>query len=246
MGCQHHVGLVFFVSPDGWFVTAAHVITENEKPNRPHREDISKGCLIKESPPGEFVSAMCQGISFEFIDHQTDFALLKVDWNSNLRKHWLKGKTEFPYIEVSIRELDEGEPVYAYGYPLPSDLFFKKMQGFSIGSVSLCERVTSAIISALYEKSEMISSSDDPKVYVLDKALNYGNSGGPIVANSTGKVYAFCSRFQPVIIPQPHIRDKNGKYFNIKIPSLYGVVSRLSNRNIVENLIKRNIPISND
>ena len=52
-----------------------------------------------------------------------------------------------------------------------------------------------------------VHSSEDPQVYALDKALNYGNSGGPIVATDTGKVHAFCSRFQPVGILQPHISD---------------------------------------
>jgi len=72
------------------------------------------------------------------------------------------------------------------------------------------------------EKTRLISSPEDVKIYVLDKALNYGNSGGPIIAVATGHVQALCSRFQPVMIPQPHLKDQKGKPPYIVIPSLYG------------------------
>jgi len=60
------------------------------------------------------------------------------------------------------------------------------------------------------------------RYYVIDKALNYGNSGGPIVVQETGRVVALCSRFQPVKIPQ-------GGDINVSIPSLYGVATSLKN-----------------
>jgi hypothetical protein len=91
----------------------------------------------------------------------------------------------------------------------------------------------------------MVMTSHDPKVYVLDKALNYGNSGGPIIATETGKVHAICSRFQPVYVPQSHLADKNGNLLRIMTPSLYGVVSSLGNINILKEIKERNIPISN-
>ncbi len=56
-------------------------------------------------------------------------------------------------------------------------------------------------MSSTLEKTKMLMSSGDEKIYVLDKALNYGNSGGPIVAAETGRVHALCSRFQPVMVP---------------------------------------------
>jgi serine protease Do len=63
-----------------------------------------------------------------------------------------------------------------------------------------------------------------------------------ILAAATGKVHAFCSRFQPVHIPQPHIDPK----LMIVIPSLYGVVSRLSNPGILEALRRYDIPVSEE
>jgi hypothetical protein len=94
------------------------------------------------------------------------------------------------------------------------------------------------------DASRMISSTSDPTVYVLDKALNYGNSGGPIVAAETGKVHAFCSRFQPVFIAQNHLEPRLGFVPSIFIPSLYGVVSRLGDPRILGELRSRGILIS--
>ena len=188
---------------------------------------------------------LLQHLSFEFIDPQTDFALLKVDFEANAAKDWLKGKTAFPFIEISTRELSEGEPVYSFGYPLP-EARTSVAPEMKISVSELCPRVTSAIVSSTFERSKPVMSPQDPLYYVLDKALNYGNSGGPIVAVETGKVHALCSRFQHVIIPQHHLQDDKGRPMPVKIPSLYGVVSGLSNPAIVQKLREKNVPTSSD
>lgn len=87
-------------------------------------------------------------------------------------------------------------------------------------------------------------TSGDPQHYILDKALNYGNSGGPIIAVETGYVHALCSRFQPVFVPQIHLANAEGKYPAVLIPSLYGVASSLKNQEILELFNKLGIPIS--
>jgi serine protease Do len=246
-GMPTPVGTGFFVSPDGWFVTAAHVITENGKSDGPIRNDLSKSFIMKETRLGEGCDPcpiMCEGLSFEYLDPLTDFALLKIDFKANATKAWLKDKSEFPYIEISSRYLEEGEPVYSFGYPL-SESYVNKQQHHTMGHTALSPRITSAIVSSTFEKSKMVMTSNDPRVYILDKALNYGNSGGPIVATETGKVHAICSRFQPVYVPQSHLTDKNGKLLTIMTPSLYGVVSSLGNLNILKEIKERNIPISN-
>jgi serine protease Do len=83
-------------------------------------------------------------------------------------------------------------------------------------------RTTSAIIASTLEHTKMIQTADDAQVYVLDKALNYGNSGGPIVATESGRAFAVCSRFQPVVVPQV-----GGG--TVWVPSLYGVVTSIAN-----------------
>jgi serine protease Do len=242
-GMPTPTGTGFFVSPDGWFVTAAHVITENNRPDGPVRTDIHQAWLMKEMRPGQFLSGMCQAVQFDYIDPKTDFALLKVDFARNANKEHLKGLTGFPYLEISGRELDEGEPVYAFGYPLSDVDVFQQNSGMTVGHAAHSPRLTSAIVASTMDRSKMVSTSQDVKVYVLDKALNYGNSGGPIVATDTGKVHALCSRFQSVQIPQPHLMFQ-GKPIIINIPSLYGVVSSLGNAEILKQLQSRNVPIS--
>lgn len=243
-GMPTPAGTGFFVSPDGWFVTAAHVVTENGKSDGPVRSDIANSWLMKEPAfPGD-PGAMCQNITFELVHPHLDFALLKANFEKNADKAWLQGLEDFPFIEISLRELEDGEPVYSFGYPL-SDSFVVENRDVIIGGISLSPRATSAIVSSKLEKTSMVMTSKDPKIYVLDKALNYGNSGGPIVSTETGKAHAFCSRFQPVVIPQFHLRDDKDNPLAIISPSLYGIVTSLSNPDLQACLAERDVQLSN-
>ena len=47
------MGTGFFVSGDGWFVTAAHVVTKNNQPDGPTRDDLDAAWLMKEDRPGQ-------------------------------------------------------------------------------------------------------------------------------------------------------------------------------------------------
>ena len=239
-------GTGFFVSDDGWFVTAAHVVTENNRPDGPARRDIDAAWLMKESRPGQPVMGMCQWPRLELIEPALDFALLKLDFGRNAEKEHLKGRSGFPHLVVSTRQLEEGEPVYSFGYPLSRFDLVPSDSRVVVGHVGRCPRTTSAVVAATMDIQAMVSTSNDPKVYVLDKALNYGNSGGPVVATDTGNVHAVCSRFQPMPVPQEHLRDPNGKHMVIKIPSLYGVVSGLHNAQVITHLRDRGVPIADD
>ena len=237
-------GTGFFVSPEGWFITAAHVVSKNEQGNPKVRDDIDKGDLMKEGRSKEdWGCKLLQQLAVEFVDFKTDLALLRVDFEANRKKDSMKGKSAFHYIEVSSRELDEGEAVYSFGYPLAKAITHD-LEGAIIGESELCPRITSAIVSSNFERTRMVMAYKEPKVYVLDKALNYGNSGGPILSVETGKVHAICSWFQPVFIPQPHLRIPNGEPLKVMVPSLYGVVSSLANASILEKLREKGVPIS--
>lgn len=226
-------GTGFFVSADGWFITAAHVVTTNGAPDGPVRTDISSAWLMKESRVGQgSPGAMCQSVSLASVLPHIDLALLKVDFSANANKAWLQSRSDFPFLQICIRELEEAHPVYAFGYPLSSSSV-QVQPGLMVGSTSLCPRVTSAIVASTLDATAQVMTASDPRVYVLDKALNYGNSGGPIVSSESGMVHALCSRFQPVYIPQNHLLDSKGKPTAIMIPSLYGVVSSLSNSDCV-------------
>lgn len=245
-GMPSPIGSGFFVSPDGWFVTAAHVITENNEPDGTVRSDLDQTWLMKETRVSEgTLGAMCQAVSFERVLPELDVAVLKVNFSDNANKEWLKGRTDFPYLTVSSRELAEGEGVYSFGYPL-SRASVKTVPGVVIGSTSLCPRVTSAIVSSTLEMTKMVMTGADQQVYVLDKALNYGNSGGPVVSAETGHVHALCSRFQPVDLPQPHLKNANGDPLVISVPSLYGVVSRLSNKRLLALFQDLQVPLTDE
>ena len=242
-GMPTPTGKGFFISPDGYFVTAAHVITKDGLSTGEIRGDIEKGWLSKETSMTS-AGQSCQFVQVEHVLPEFDFVLLRVDFDKNSSKEWLKGKNSFPYLKVSKRQLEIGEPVYSFGYPLSSGYAKNFGDNMFSGSTSLSPRLTSAIISSQLEKTEMVMSSSDPKHYVLDKPLNYGNSGGPIIATETGNVNGICSRFQPIYIPQPHLNDNNGNQLYVMIPSLYGIVSNINNDGIIKLLQKLNIPLT--
>jgi len=239
-GMPTPAGTGFFVSSDGYFVTAAHVVCDDQ--GNP-RNDINQVVLQKEGSHKE-PGPLCTSVTLTDILSDLDLAILKVDFSNNSKKEWLKGLFGFPYLKISTRSLDLGEPVYSYGYPLSSAQLIS--QGpVMMGSTTLCPRLTSAVVSSTLEQTKIVMSSNDPLHYVIDKALNYGNSGGPIVSTETGHVHAVCSRFQPAPIQQHNIVDAQGQPAHIVIPSLYGIVVALNNNAMINKCHQYTIPTTN-
>ena len=221
-------GTGFFIDATGYFLTARHVI-EGVKV-----EEIQ---LLQTPSPGNWAM---QGVAQpELVAEwpEYDLALLKFDFAKNSKRSHLAGLSGFPYLPVELQPQEDGTPVYAFGYPLsqkptPAQV---PVPGTTmiVGHVGLGPRTTSAIIASTLEHTRMVQSGADAQVYVLDKALNYGNSGGPIVLTETGRALAVCSRFQPVDIRQP----ASAPITTVMIPSLYGVGTSISN--IAPELTKR-------
>lgn len=243
-GMSTPTGTGFFVSGDGWFLTAAHVVMEGEGDSATVRHDIDQAWLMKESRPGA-VPVMCQHAVLKHVDRKNDFAILKVDFAKNSDKAWMQGRTQFPHMLSSVRPLEEGEPVYSFGYPLSFPKGPFQISNAEIGWAEHSPRTTSAIVSSNFEKSKLSTTTAESQVYVLDKALNYGNSGGPIIAQSTGYAHAVCTRFQLMPIRQRHL-EKDGQELWIKIPSLYGIAVSLNNPEIVRAFREFGIPYTDE
>jgi serine protease Do len=231
-GMPTPAGTGFFVSKDGWLVTAAHVI---ETAEGEARDDLDEAWLQKEPQEAGF-SPTYQSLRLDYLNKDADIALIKTDIQ--------EGRGEIHPAPVSARTLEEGEPVYGFGYPLSSGSLAHRNQGITIGTITLRPRTTSAIVASTLEESGFMTEvGGTPNHYVLDKALNYGNSGGPIVCVETGRVHAICSRFQPVTVRQNHVTLAGGKPLDIHIPSLYGVVSNLTQPSMLEDFAQRGIAL---
>lgn len=225
-GFPYPKGTAFFVSRQGYFVTARHVLEKSESD-----KTLYNGTAISLTNP-EKIASLIDGISIIRDWPDFDLVLLKADWEKNKSKAAFQGKTGFDFLEIDFNVIAEGTPVYAFGYPLP-EFRIQGNEKLTVGFHFFCPRVTSAILSSHYEFiGSMRRESRFPKFYIIDKALNYGNSGGPIIVQETGKVVSVCVRFQPV-------RIRQDRETTVVVPSLYGIASSLTNiENDLEEIIR--------
>lgn len=195
-------GTAFFVSNQGHLITARHVIQKEDKTLYPPNQiQITKPGIL--SPPTQVSQIVRDWPSL-------DLACLKID----------RQQTDFLQMEFST--VAEGTEVYSFGYPLAKIQIQGDEATMMVGMHFYSPRATSAIISSHYWYIEPFRATGGfPTHYVIDKALNYGNSGGPIVICETGRAISVCLRFQSVVIPQQGIQ--------VEIPSLYGITVSLKN-----------------
>ena len=201
-------GTGFFISSEGYFITANHVI-----------KGVRNFSKVRFSQPD---GAHVLNITLITQWENYDLALLKANFEANKDRETFKDRDGFPFLEIDFDEKIEGTPVYVYGYPLPEVKLVGRSNGLMIGTIGFCPRVTSAVISSKYDMIRASRSENDPKIYAIDKPLAYGNSGGPLILTESGKVFAVAVRFQPISIPQ-------SSQSIIKVPTTYGIVSLLAN-----------------
>ena len=210
------LGSGFFVSPDGLFITAAHVIEDCPSCDCVFlRKEMRASCT---NDPGRRPGSVTLVASDEY----RDLAVLKVTRFSDSVTQDVPS-AEIPYLPLSAGVLEEGESVYSFGYTFLEEGF-------------LAPRLTSAIVSAISYQWECGSGSCDDGYYVIDKHLEHGNSGGPLVALSTGKAHG-------VIVLAQKSRQKLPCCQTVENPTSYSAARRCDYKFVRKFLKEREVPV---
>ena len=219
-------------------MTARHVLTIGDSPCDALRDDIGKIVLMK---PTEERTEIETVVEVKFVESHPhyDFALLKAD---------PVGQREFAHVEISTRELEEGDPVYCFGFPL-SDLCDLKEQisifsTWSVGAVDgwllvLKPNVISAVIAAAPCRTVVQDVRKSGASYAIDRPVDFGMSGAPVVAARTGKVLGIASQCDGTNFEQRHLPSK----LKIRIPCQSTNVPSLGAEPIVAVLRKHGISL---
>lgn len=237
-------GSGFLVSPGGHLVTARHVITENDQADGPLRGDLDKAMLICASRPGIASHIRIDAVLAD--DESNDFALLgtrpemepwATDDSPDLGEIAEIIQARAIPVQLTTRPLDDGEPVYTFGYPLGTITDLSGYPGISAPAGTMGPiirpRVTSAIIAGRFDMETPMRHTLDRVIYAIDKPINPGNSGGPVIATETGKCFGICSAYQYMPVSQPHfgaipICPGAPPVRHVNVPSLYGLVTSLA------------------
>lgn len=150
-------GTGFFVSDDGYIVTAAHVITEPvDEKNEKGAIRPAKDIFVLVSPKYDVYKCRVVGI-----DGVGDIGVLKIEMDDpfNRNNHPIRNQKYLPFIEKA----KTGELAYVLGYPLGTDL-----SSFSMGIVRNERFVAPSLFIPF-------------NVVLITSPAYQGNSGSPIV-----------------------------------------------------------------
>jgi len=184
-------GSGFVVHPDGWILTARHVIANAKRievtflPGVLGRPGSIYDLLFPQPPLRASVIASLE---------EVDMALLKVR-ASGLPYVPLQNPIEFG------GNLDQGDEVLVFGFP----------GGRAIGTADVT--VTRGIVSAFRSDTRI-----PLRLIQIDAVINPGNSGGPVAAVKTGKVMAMAFARIPEFQGINFALDIYGGLLLLKIP----------------------------
>lgn len=195
-------GSGFFIGSQGFFITNSHVVTKMSiDKTGAIRLDYSRQMFVQIAGNTYRASLV--------IDENTDrpvvydYAILRLNVTSRA------------YFDVAnLSEISQGEEVIAIGYPLDF--------GESI--------VSKGVISAIVSRPSHINALHRIRTFLTDTLITYGNSGGPLIRASDGKVIG--------ITTMPHeIRDEARERL-LRYVSLPGIEAMRPIRDLIEFTLK--------
>ena len=177
-------GSGFFVGNQGFFITNNHVVTKKSiDQTGVIRLDYSRQIFVQ-------IAGSVYGASL-VIDENCDrpvvydYAILRLDI------------TPRAYFDVANpSEILQGEEVIAIGYPLD---FNEPI-------------VSKGIVSAIVSRPSHINALHRIRTYLTDTLITYGNSGGPLIRASDGKVIGITTMPHEI---RDEARDRLLRYINL-------------------------------
>ena len=166
-------GSGFFINDRGFFITNNHVVTKmNIDKTEAIKVDYSRQIFIKIAGNTYKASLVIDENSDRPVVY--DYAILRLNVTPNA------------FFDIAnLSEISQGEEVVAIGYPLD---FNKPI-------------VSKGVISAIISRPSHINALHRIRTFLTDTLITYGNSGGPLIRASDGKVIG--------ITTMPHeIRDE--------------------------------------
>lgn len=178
-------GSGFFISNKGHFLTNNHVIHQMHIDDNTGaiRVDYSKRILIKVDQTIYRAKLVLKENADRPIVY--DYAILKADTTPNV------------YFEIAkISEIMQGDKVIALGYPLDFNELI----------------ATTGIVSTIISRPSHINSLHRIKTFLTDVLITYGNSGGPLIKASDGKVIGMNTMPHEI---RDELRERLQKYMNM-------------------------------
>jgi len=195
-------GSGFFINDRGFFITNNHVVTKmNIDETGAIRVDYSRQIFIKIAGNTYRASLVIDENSDRPVVY--DYAILRVNVTPNA------------YFDIAdLSEISPGEEAVALGYPLDFNELI----------------VTKGIISAIISRPSHINALHRIRTFLTDTLITYGNSGGPLIRASDGKVIG--------ITTMPHeIRDE-AKERLLRHINLPGIKVMRPIRDLIEFVLK--------
>lgn len=206
-------GTGFWVSEDGYVVTARHVV-------KPTDGKVKELFVALPIPPVDGPAVM-RGIfqvtraSIVAEDAANDLVLVKTEINpfrDQMKPMMKLGNREISYQKHAIAQLDpnrpkEGTQIVVTGYPLDEPVTVT-----NVGYLATAWGINSDSVRTLTPSATGISN-----VYLADMRINHGNSGGPVYSAETGFVIGVCVAFK--LAPLEAITP-NGAKAGVKIDGI--------------------------